>query len=105
VDHRWIAPHRCLSTARAATNPQQMGHMKQEATYSGRETYTTGKRQGSRVGCSEGTCRVTVTLKRETFEAIKARALKSRPHRTISGELALMADEAVAEQQQDGAAA
>ena len=57
------------------------------------ETYIVSRRKGSRVGCADGSVRVSVTLKQGTFEALRRRA--DAAHHTLSGELAFIADAAI----------
>jgi len=53
-------------------------------------TYIVSRRKGSSVGCADGSVRVSVTLRRETFHALRSRA--DAAHHTISGEVALIVE-------------
>ena len=57
-------------------------------------SYIVSRRKGSAVGCAEDSVRVSITMKRETFQALQRRAAEA--HHTLSGEAALIVADALA---------
>jgi hypothetical protein len=56
-------------------------------------SYMTANRRGTRAGCADGRVRICVTLKEETFVALRDRAA-ARSH-TLSGEAAILIEKTV----------
>jgi hypothetical protein len=62
-------------------------------SYGNYTTYMALRRSGSTADCAEGRRRISVTLKEDTFYALRSSADAS--HRSLSGEAATLLDEAL----------